>query len=242
MSSKKSVAKPLKKIEKWYANFSKQPGVLWFRGILQSLDVEFNPSIGVKLSVGQFLERFIFTQADVIAQKRTEEAIKSLNQKLKRVTLDHKHLSESVEEYGRLFLRFCGMVGAQTYEELRTAYVNQLSNFFDIEYSKEKNKLFYQQLLFRLTVDHLHVLAFAEQYLGNDTGQRHENSKTLREAIKDEFVKKGLDEALVHGLIKDLDSMGLMNATQSSLWGGDLHQLYVSNLGRKLLKQIRDET
>lgn len=181
------------------------------------MDVEFNPSVGVKLSVGQLLERFIFTQADIIAQKRTQEAIKSLNQRLKKVNLDDKHLSESVEEYGRLFLRFCGMTGTQAYEELRTAYVNQLSNFFDIKYSKEKNKLFYQQLLFRLTVDHLHVLFFAEQYLGDDPAQRYENSKMLREAIKNEFVKKGLDEALVYGLIKDLDSMGLMSATQSSL-------------------------
>jgi hypothetical protein len=238
-NNKKSASKALKKIENWYVNFSEQPGVLWFRGILQSLDLEFNPSMGVKLSIGQFLERFIFTQAEVIAQKRTKEAIKSLNQKLKRISLDHKNLSENVEEYARLFLRFCGMTGSQTYEELRKAYVNQLSNFFGVKYSKEKNKLFYQQLLFRLTIDHLHVLTFAEQYLGDDVGQRHENSKTLREAIKNEFVKKGLDEALVHGLIKDLDSMGLMNATQSSLWGGDLHQLYVTDLGRELLKQIK---
>lgn len=240
MSGKKAVTKSLKKIEDWYLNFSEQPGISWFRSILQSLDVEFNPSAGVKLSVGQFLERFIFTQADIIARKRTEEAIKSLKQKLKKITLDHKRLGKNVEEYGRLFLRFCGMTGTQTYEKLRTAYVNQLSNFFDVKYSKEKNKLFYQQLLFRLTIDHLHILAFAEQYLGNDAGQRHENSKTLREAIKNEFVKRGLDEALVYGLIKDLDSMGLMNATQSSLWGGDLHQLYVSDLGRKLLQQIRE--
>ncbi len=243
MSGKKSVAaKSLKKVEDWYTNFSEQPGVLWFRGILQSLDVEFNPSVGVKLSVGQFLERFIFTQAEVIARKRTEKAIKLLNQKLKKVALDYKHLSENVEEYGRLLLRFCGMIGTQTYEELRMAYVNQLSNFFDVKYSKEKNKLFYQQLLFRLTVDHLHILVFAEQYLGSDAGQRHEKSKTLRDVIKNEFVKKGLDEALVYGLIRDLESMGLMNVTQAPLWGGDLDQLCVSDLGQKLLRQIRDET
>lgn len=240
MPSKKSVSKVLKKVEDWYVNFSEQPGVLWFRGILQSLDVEFNPSVGVKLSVGQFLERFIFTQAEVVAQKRTKGAIQALNQKLKKITIDQKNLNKNVEEYARLFLRFCGMTGTQAYEELRKVYVNQLSNFFDIKYSKEKNKLFYQQLLFRLTVDHLHVLAFAEQYLGNDTGQRHENSKTLREAIKNEFIKKGLDEALLHGLIRDLDSIGLLNATQSSLWGGDLHQLYVTDLGRKLLEQIKE--
>lgn len=228
----------LKKVENWYVNFSEQPGVLWFRGILQSLDVEFNPSVGVKLSVGQFLERFIFTQAEVIAQKRTESAIQALNQKLKKITIDQRGLRKNVEEYARLFLRFCAMTGTQTYEELRKAYVNQLSNFFDVRYSKEKNKLFYQQLLFRLTIDHLHVLTFAEQYLGDDTGQRHENSKTLQEAIKNEFTKKGLDEALIYGLVRDLDSIGLLNATQSSAIGGDIHRLYVTDLGRKLLGQI----
>ena len=115
MSGKRSVSKALKKVEDWYVNFSEQPGVLWFRGVLQSLDAEFNPSVGVKLSIGQFLERFIFTQAEVIAQRRTEGAIKSLNQKLKKVTLDQKSLSDNVEEYARLFLRFCGTTGTQTY-------------------------------------------------------------------------------------------------------------------------------
>lgn len=235
----KKTADVIKRVEDLYVDFSEQPGVLWFRGILQSLDVEFNPSVGVKLSVGQFLERFIFTQAEIIAQKRTENAIESLNQRLKKLSLDQKSLSKNIEEYARLFLRFCGMTGAQTDAELRRSYVNQLSHFFEVKYSQEKNKLFYQQLLFRLTIDHLHVLVFAEQYLGKDVGQRHENSKILREAIKSKFIKKGLDEALVHGLIKDLDSMGLVNATQSSLYGGDSHQLYMSDLGRKILEQIR---
>lgn len=238
MKKNKSVKKLSKKITDWYINFSEEPKVVWFRSILQSLDVEFNPSVGIKLSIGQFLERFIFTQADIKSSKRVENGIKSLNIKLKKVTLDQKRIKNNVEEYARLFIRFCGMVGAQSYEELRKSYVNQLSNFFDIKYSKNDNKLFYQQLVFKLTVDHLHILMFAKKYLGREMGKKHENSKKLRQAIKGEFIKKGLDEALIFGLIKDLDSMGLMNSTQSSLWGGDLHQLYVSSLGYEILDQI----
>jgi hypothetical protein len=239
MAGKKSITGALKKFENWYINFSEQPRTMWFRSILQSLDVEFSPSVGVRLSVGQFLERFIFTQADVYAQKRTKQSIKLSNQRLKKVILDHKNLGKNVEEYARLFLRFYGVTGTQACKELRKVYVNQLSNFFDVKYSKEKNKLFYQQLLFRLTIDHLHVLSFAEQYLGDDTRQRHESSETLREAIKSAFIKKGLDEALVYGLVKDLNSIGLLNATQSSAAGGDIHRLYVTDLGRKLLRQIK---
>ena len=112
--------------------------------------------------------------------------------------------------------------------------------FFDSEYSQEENKLFYQQLLFRLAVNHIRVLAFTENYLGEEAGQRYENSKILREAIKKEFGRKGLEESLIHGLIKDLDSMGLLNATQSSVLSSDIYRLYVSELERKILNQIKD--
>ncbi|GEM_PF-3837421 len=230
----------IRKIEDAYVNFSEQPAILWFRGVLQSLDVELNPgTLGVKLSLGQALERFIFVQSEVIARKRAGEAINKLNKRLKKIEISYDSLRQHVEEYSKLFIRFYGAVGTQQYMELRETYVNQMVHFFDIRYSQKNNKLLYQQLLFRLTIDHLHVLTFADSYLTQDKGKRHENSKTLRDAIVKKFTEKGLEEPLIYGLIKDLDSMGLFNATQTSLWGGDLHQLYLTDLGRNLLNQLK---
>jgi hypothetical protein len=228
----------MQKIQDTYFNVSQNASTMWFRAILQSLDVEFNSTVGIKISVGQFLERFLFTQADLIAQKRTEEAIQELNSNLKKIKLDQKMLKKNVEEYAKLFIRFCGMISSQSFGELRKAYVNQMSHFFEIEYSKEQNKLFYQQLLFKLTIDHLYILKFANKFLGEEPGKIHENSKTLNQEIENKFVNKGMDKALVRGFIKDLESNGLLNATQTSLWGGDLNQLYLSELGRKLLSQV----
>lgn len=229
----------IKKIEDFYEDVSENPLTMWFRAVLQSLDVEFNPSVGVKVSVGQALERFMFTQAEINAQKRQKESILDLNSKLKNLTINQETLGKNVEEYSKLVLRFCGMTGSQSYVELRNAYTNQMAHFFDVKYAKETNRLFYQQLLFRLTIDHLYLLNFSEEYLGEDYATGSQSSRTLNEAIISKFVgEKGLEEPLVRGLIKDLDSMGLLNQWQSSALGGDIHYLSITDLGRKVLLQI----
>lgn len=234
-----SKLKSVKKIEDFYINASENNAVMWFRSILQSLDIEFNPSVGIRVSVGQALERFIFTQAEVIAKKRQEDEMRNLNNKLKKIKINQDALGKNVEEFSKLIVRFCGMTSSQSYIELRSAYTNQMAYFFDVKYSKETNRLFYQQLLFRLTIDHLYLINFSEQYLVEDRATGSQSSRTLQDAIISEFVnKKGLEEPLVRGLMKDLDSMGLFNQWQSSAIGGDIQYLSLTDLGRKLLLQI----
>ena len=231
----------IKNFEDTYVNFSGHPATMWFRGVLQSLDVEFNPSIGLKISIGQFLERFIFIQSEIIAQKRAEQAIQEINRKLKKVQINHITLTKKAEENARLFLRFFGAVGSQTYSELRSAYVNQMVTFFRTRYSAKDNKQFYQQLLFRLTINHFAILSFSRDYLGEDKGTQFENSKVLTEVLMKEFkTRKGMPEALIRGIIRDLDSIGLLNDWQSSSWGGDIHGLSVTDLGRELLAQTKE--
>ncbi len=236
----KSSKKILQKVEDSYLKFSEHSKTRWFRGVLQSLDVDLNSNGGIRINLGQFLERFLFTQADIISQERVESSVRELNNKLKLINIDHKELKERLEEFAKLFLRFYAMTGSQASGELRNAYVNQMANFFDERNAEESNNLFYQQLLFRLSAQHYSILVYAEQIFGKDAGQRFENSKSLREAIRDKFIKQGLEEAVIEGIIKDLDAMGLMNSTQSSLFGGDLHQLFVTKLGSKLLSQVED--
>jgi hypothetical protein len=238
----KKTTRVTKKVEDAYVGFAENPSIMWFRGVLQSLDVEFTPDVGLKISLGQFLERFIFTQAEVIAQKRAQDAIENLNKKLKKTQIDQKSIAKKTEEHAKLFLRFYGAVGSQSFEELRNAYVNQLANFFKSRYSDLENKQFYQQLLFRLSIDHLAVLTFSEKYLGPDKSTQFENSKSLIEALVKEFnEKKNMSDALLRGIIKDLDSMGLLNDWQASAIGGDIHGLSLTDLGRQLLLQINEK-
>lgn len=225
-----------KNIDK-YIEISESTSVTWMRGILQSLDVEIGPNLGVKLSLGQALERFIFTQADIIAQERIKEAIRDLNIRIKDLEINDK-LNEKIEEHAKLLIRFCGAIGSQENTELRNAYISQLANFFDKKYADETNKYYYQQLLFRLSKTHFAILIFSSNYLGTEKGGQYENSKTLRGEIIKYFTKKDIEEELIDGIIKDLDSMGLLNKWQSSAIGGDIHGLTLSNLGRRFLGQL----
>lgn len=238
--TKRIISDLIKTAEDKYVLLAESNGGTWLRSVLVSLDVSLSPEGSLTVSTGQAIERFLFTQADLIAQKRLAESLTVLRSELTRVKQSQEYLDRDIEQLSKLVLRFISAVGYQEKEELRIAYARQLAHFFDVTYMTEDNKLFYQQLLMRLTIDHLYILRFAQEYLTDDKGKIHENSQTLRQAIKDKFIARGLDEAIVFGFIKDLDSMGLLNSTQVTLVGGDMHQLYLSDLGRKVLSQITE--
>jgi hypothetical protein len=238
MAGDNALQKVMDKAQDIYVNNSEKEPMIWFRSVLQSLDFELKADGGMSVSVGQALERFLFTKADLLAKERLDETISLINSRLSSAEIDLKRIEDEIEPLAKLFINFLSVVPKQEHEELRRAYAIQMANFFDATYSELDNQYFYQQLLFRLTIDHLYILQYAKKYLSEDPGTIHEQSKSLRKAIIDTFIARGLDEALIIGLIKDLDSMGLLNATQSALVGGDLHQLYLSALGRNLLEQI----
>lgn len=236
--TKRIISDLIKTAEDKYVSLAESNGGTWLRSVLVSLDVSLSPEGSLTVSTGQAIERFLFTQADLISQKRLAESLTVLRSELTKVKQSQDYLDRDIEQLSKLVLRFVSAVGYQEKEELRVAYARQLAHFFDVTYMTEHNKIFYQQLLMRLTIDHLYILQFSQEYLTDDKGKIHEKSLTLQKSIIDKFIARGLDEAIVFGFIKDLDSMGLMNETQMSVIGGDMHHLYITDLGRKILSQI----
>ena len=185
----------VKKMEDWYIDLSERAGTVLFRKFLQALNT--SPDGNVSLSMGQVIDAFVFGPYDHIAKKRIEATMDSLNRRIKKIEVDNEQFTKNIEEYSILVYRVYSAAGLQQYEDLRNSYINQLIYFLDIHYSDEQNKIFYQQLLFRFTIDHLHILLFAETYLTADRGTRFERSKTLRDNIISEFSSKGLNKPLI---------------------------------------------
>jgi len=231
----------VEEIKNSYVNISENSWVMYLRGVIQSLDVPL-PIFGLSINLGQVVDRFLFIEAEKISKKRIEASFKELNKKIKKIEINQKNVLKNIEEYSNLIFRFSHMTGSQSYKKLRDAYINQMSYFLNVKYTEKTNRLFYQQLLFKLSIDHLYILKYSEKYLGVDRAINSQPARTLNDAIISEFKRKGLDEPLLRGLLKDLDSLGLLGSWQSSAMGGDIHYLSLTDLGRKVLFQIKDNT
>lgn len=192
---------------------------------------------GIQINLGKIIDSFIFYQAEEISEKRFKESINNFNKRLAKVELDVNYIKSNFEEWIFLLLKIFYLSIYEYRKKIREAYLNMLSNFLSIKYSKTRNKEFYLNILTSLTPDHLLILKKAKEYLKNST-IIHEQAKTLEDYLSKTFSAMGLEKGLIHVLIKDLESKGLLNEIYSPTWGGGSYSLYFSDAVRFLLKLV----
>lgn len=209
--------------------YSQSADNYWLRGLIQIT------------SIGGALNTWFFQFAEKEKQKRIELAMNDLSTRLGRLEgkINVKYIEENIEEYAYLFEKFLRYVSLEYREKMKKAFVNLMANLFTVTYSKQQNKDMYLSKLSELSPDHLTMLKLTYDYIHIQTKPDFEKAKTVKEYIILEFKKKGLDEAIIHGLFTDLQSKGLINEVFHPTYGGGNYSCHTTALAKAMLDLIK---
>jgi hypothetical protein len=214
--------------------------VLIFLTLIQSLNASFSIH-QLNTNPFQLIGGLLILLLGRKTEKRLEKSIEYLTKRIRKIELDNKldkkYIKNNLEERNFLLTKVLYTCAYEYRKELRRAYLNMLSNFLSIKYSKTRNKEFYLNILTSLTPDHLLILKKAKEYLESNT-YIHEQAKTLEDYLLKTFSGMSLEKGLIHVLIKDLQSKGLLNEVYFPTWGGGSYSLYVSDAGKFLLELV----
>lgn len=201
----------------------------WLRGFIQGIPV-----------LGGTLDTWFFQFAEKEKQKRIESSLKKFTEKLKILEkkIDFNYIEENIEEYAFLFEKFMRYVSLEYRKKMRKAFVNLMSNLSIKTYSDRQNKDVYLSKLSELTPEHLAMLQMVYDFTNIKTKPDFEKAKKVKGYIVQEFIKKNLEEALIHAIFTDLQSKGLINRVFHNTFGGGLYSYHVTKLGETMLKLV----
>jgi hypothetical protein len=198
----------------------------WLRGGLQAVPY-----------VGGTIDTWLFQFAEKAKQKRVQDALEELRQRVGALEIDVSKVDGRIEEFGYIAERTIILIAQDYRSEMRSAYAKMLANFMSSGFSELDNKELYLQYLSGMSPAHLLALAEFKRLLGDKGEVKVQPDQSVQQVISG-LVSGGVEQVLAESLLNDLVTRGMVAHMQSSVIGGDTHRYTITDLGERMLELV----